>query len=31
MDAGKLIYGTVHEKEYRDDWLNVSMQIYLDD
>jgi hypothetical protein len=31
MDAGKLIYGTIHAKEYRDDWLNVSMQVYLDD
>jgi hypothetical protein len=31
MDAGKLIYGTIHEKEYMENWLKVSMQIYLDD
>jgi hypothetical protein len=27
MDAGKLIYGTIREKDYIDDWLKVSMQI----
>ena len=31
MDAGKLVYGTIREKEYIGDWLKITMQVYLDD
>lgn len=31
MDAGKLLYGTVYEKDFFDDWLKITMQIYLAD
>ena len=31
MDAGKLLYGTVYEKEKIGNWLKITIQIYLDD
>ena len=31
MDAGKLIYGTIHEKEFVGNWLKITLKIYLDD
>jgi hypothetical protein len=31
MDAGKLIYGTVYRKERFDNWLKISIQIFMDD
>lgn len=31
MDAGKLLYGTVYEKERIGNWLKITIQIYLDD
>lgn len=31
MDAGKLLYGTVYEKEKIRNWLKITIQIYLDD
>lgn len=31
MDAGKLLYGTIYEKQYEDEWLKITMQIYLAD
>lgn len=31
MDAGKLLYGVVYEKERLAGWLKITIQIYLDD
>ena len=31
MDAGKLIYGIVEDKEYMDNWLKIDISIYLKD
>lgn len=31
MDAGKLIYGIVEDKEYIDNWLKIDISIYLKD
>jgi hypothetical protein len=31
MDAGKLLYGVVKEKKLKGKWLQISMEIYLDD
>ena len=31
MDAGKLIYGTVKKIENDDSYINVEMEIYMDD
>lgn len=31
MDAGKLLYGTIYEKDFEGDWLKITMQIYLAD
>ncbi len=31
MDAGKLLYGTIYEKSYENEWLKITMQIYLAD
>ncbi|MEI6579361.1 MAG: HIRAN domain-containing protein [Eubacteriales bacterium] len=31
MDAGKLLYGTIYEKDFNGDWLKITMQIYLAD
>ena len=31
MDAGKIIYGTVRDKEFVGKWLKITMEIYLDD
>lgn len=31
MDAGKLLYGTVYEKEKIGNWMKITIQIYLDD
>lgn len=31
MDAGKLLYGTVKSKEFVNDWLKITIQVYLDD
>jgi hypothetical protein len=31
MDAGKLIYGTIHKKERVGKWLKITIQIFLSD
>jgi hypothetical protein len=31
MDAGKLVYGTIYEKKYLDEWLNITIQVFMDD
>lgn len=31
MDAGKLLYGKVKEKEKKGSWYNIKIYIYLDD
>jgi len=31
MDAGKLIYGIVEDKEHMDNWLKIDISIYLKD
>lgn len=31
MDAGKLLYGTIYEKEFVGDWLKITIRIYLND
>jgi hypothetical protein len=31
MDAGKLIYGVIYEKQYIDEWLEITIQIFMDD
>ena len=31
MEAGKKIYGTLHEKEYVDSWLKITIHIYMED
>jgi hypothetical protein len=31
MDAGKLVFGTLAEKEFVGKWLKMTMQVYLDD
>lgn len=31
MDAGKLLYGKVKEKEKKGNWYNIKIYIYLDD
>ncbi|MEA4811718.1 MAG: HIRAN domain-containing protein [Anaerolineaceae bacterium] len=31
MDAGKILYGIIREKEYVDTWLKIMVQVYLDD
>lgn len=31
MDAGKLLYATIYEKDFEGDWLKITMQIYLAD
>lgn len=31
MDAGKLLYGIVQEKEFVGNWLKVQIQVYLQD
>ena len=31
MDAGKLIYGTVKNKEDQDGYIDIKMEIYMDD
>lgn len=31
MDAGKLLYGTIYEKEFVGTWLKITIQIYLND
>lgn len=31
MDAGKLIYGTIYEKEFVGSWVKITIQVYLDD
>lgn len=31
MDGGKLLYGTIYEKERLGSWLKITIQIYLDD
>jgi hypothetical protein len=31
MDGGKLIYGTVRDKELVNSWLKITMEIFLDD
>lgn len=30
MDGGKLLYGTIREKEYIGNWLKITIQVYLD-
>lgn len=29
MDAGKLLFGKIHSKEIRGDWVKLEMRIYL--
>lgn len=31
MDAGKLLYGEVYQKEYIGNWLRIIIKVYLDD
>lgn len=31
MDAGKLLYGTLREKEWQQDWLRLGVDIYMTD
>lgn len=31
MDGGKLLYGTVYEKEFVGEWLKITIQVFLDD
>ena len=31
MDAGKLIFGKLERKEWRDDWLKVDIRVYMRD
>lgn len=31
MDAGKLVFGKVHDKEWVNDWLKVTIEIFLRD
>ena len=31
MDAGKLIFGKLIEKDWVDDWLKLDVQLYLRD
>lgn len=31
MDAGKLLFGRITSKRYADDWLLITMKIYLKD
>ncbi len=31
MDAGKLLYGIVHEKEFLRNWLKIQIQVFLSD
>lgn len=31
MDAGKLLYGTIHTKEIINDWVKITIQVYLND
>ena len=31
MDAGKLLYATIREKRWQEDWLRVVIHIYLTD
>jgi hypothetical protein len=31
MDAGKLIYGAIYEKEYLNEWLKITIQVFMDD
>jgi hypothetical protein len=31
MDAGKLLYGEIHSKEFVGSWLKITMKIWLND
>jgi hypothetical protein len=31
MDAGKLIYAIIYGKNYINEWLEITMQIFMDD
>ena len=31
MDAGKLVYGTIYKKERLDNWLKITIQIFMDE
>jgi hypothetical protein len=31
MDAGKLIYGIIYGKQYINEWLEITIQIFMDD
>ncbi len=31
MDAGKMVFGVLEEKEWRDKWLYLSIRIYMRD
>lgn len=31
MDAGKLLYGKIRKKEIINDWIKITIQVYLDD
>lgn len=31
MDAGKLLYGTLKTKEFINDWLKITIEVFLED
>ena len=31
MDAGKLIFGKLERKQWRDDWLKADIRVYMRD
>lgn len=31
MDGGKVLYGTIYDKEFFGEWIKITIQIYLED